>query len=226
MRRFVLTLALVAAATPLAAQGGHQHGNADPDHAAHGNGQLPAGWQARLDRADASLGDVQFAAMQGGWHVTTGPAALFWRPQDNVAGGNSVVTATLTQTKAPMHPEAYGVFIAGGNLSGDAPEYMYFLVRGDGKYMVRHRAANGDLHTIVDWTENAAIHKADAQGKATNTLRVEAGSWGVRYLVNGTRVGEWLQANMNHALTTTGQAGLRINHNLDVHVSDFRVTRG
>jgi hypothetical protein len=99
---------------------------------------------------------------------------------------------------------------------------MYFLVRGDGKYMVRHRAANGDLHTIVDWTDNAAIAKADAQGKATNTLTVEGGAWGVRYLVNGTKLAEWHTADVPF-LHTAGQVGLRVNHNLDVHVSDFAV---
>ena len=223
MRTLILTAALLAAASPLAAQAGHQHGNADPDHAAHGSGQLPAGWQARLDRA-GNLADVSFAAMAGGWHVTTGPAVILWRPQDNVASGNAAVTATLTQTKAPMHPEAYGVFIGGAGLTGDNAEYMYFLVRGDGKFMVRHRAANGDLHTIVDWTESPAVHRQNEAGQATNALAVEGGPWGVRYKINGTQVAEWLKRDVPY-LKADGIVGLRVNHNLDVHISDFGVTR-
>ncbi|HEX8906324.1 MAG TPA: hypothetical protein VF771_15855, partial [Longimicrobiaceae bacterium] len=74
-----------------------------------------------------------------------------------------------------------------------------------------------------DWTENAAIHKQNEAGQATNALTVEGGSWGVRYLVNGTRVAEWLTRDVPH-LKTDGQVGLRINHNLDVHISDFAVT--
>lgn len=220
MRKLILTLALLVAASPLAAQNG-----SDPDHAAAGGGDLPAGWHARLDRADAKLSDLHFVTMGDGYHATTGPAAIFWNPRNAVSGEFSA-HATFTQTKAPMHPEAYGLFIAGHDLdpASTAPEYMYFLVRGDGKYMVRHRAANGDLHTIVDWTDNAAIHKQDADGKATNALTVEGGAWGVRYRVNGTQVAEWRTADVPF-LKTAGEVGLRINHNLDVHVSGFGVTR-
>lgn len=219
MRKLILTVALAVAASPLAAQG-HEH---DPDHAAAGGGVLPAGWQAHLDRADADLANVRFVAMGDGFHATTGPAVILWNPA-NTATGEFSAHATFTQTKAPMHPEAYGLFIAGQNLSGSAPEYMYFLVRGDGKYMVRHRAANGDLHTITDWTENAAIHKQNEAGQATNALTVEGGPWGVRYLVNGTKVAEWLTRDVPY-LKSDGQVGLRINHNLDVHVSGFGVER-
>ncbi|HSU15871.1 hypothetical protein [Longimicrobium sp.] len=221
MRKLMLTLALVAAAQPLAAQG---HDHADMDQHVAGGGTLPAGWQARLDRADAKLADLRFAAMGDGFHATTGPAAILWDPRNTVTGEFSA-HATFTQTKAPMHPEAYGLFINGGDLSGSGANYMYFLVRGDGKYMVRHRAANGDLHTITDWTESAAIHRQDADGKATNALTVEGGPWGVRYLINGTKVGEWLTRDAPY-LKTDGQVGLRINHNLDVHVSGFGVDRG
>ncbi|HET7464104.1 MAG TPA: hypothetical protein VFJ82_22800 [Longimicrobium sp.] len=214
MRKLIVTLAaLVAAAQPLAAQQ-HQH---DPDHHVAGGGTLPAGWMAHLDRADATLGDVKFTPMGGGFHVTTGPAVILWNPAQNVAGGNFTAHATFAQTKAPMHPEAYGLFIGGSNLSGTAPEYFYFIVRGDGKYMVRHRAANGDVHTIQDWTENAAIHKQDEQGQATNALAVEGGDAGLRFKVNGTQVAELPNVK------GTGQVGLRVNHNLDVHVSDFGV---
>ena len=90
--------------------------------------------------------------------------------------------------------------------------------------MVRHRAANGDLHTIVPWTEQAAIRKQNAQGQASNAMVVEGGDWGIRLKVNGTQVAEWLKKDVPY-LTTAGQVGLRVNHNLDVHVSNFGVTR-
>jgi hypothetical protein len=223
MRKLIVTLALAVAASPVAAQGGTQHQH-DPDHAAAGGGTLPAGWHARLDRADAKLSDLAFSPMGGGFHVTTGPAVILWNPA-NSPTGEFRAHATFTQTKAPTHPEAYGLFIAGSDLDGAGQNYMYFIVRGDGKYMVRHRAANGDLHTIQDWTENAAIHKQNEAGQATNALQVEGGSWGVRLKVNGTQVAEYLKKDVPY-LTTAGQVGLRVNHNLDVHVSDFGVDRG
>ena len=217
MRRLILTLALVAAASPLAAQ----NPQADPDRAVAG-GALPAGWSARLDRANASMDNVRFAPMGGGFHVTLGPAAIFWRPEHQVSGEYRV-QATFTQTRAPAHPEAYGLFIAGKNLEG-AADYMYFVVRGDGKYLIKHRAPNGDIHTITDWTEHPALVKEDAQGKATNALAVEAGAFGVRLLANGQKVAEFLRADVPY-LNTDGIAGLRVNHNLDVHVADFSVER-
>jgi hypothetical protein len=216
MRKLIVTLAvLAAAASPLAAQE-HQH---DPDNHVAGGGTLPAGWQAHLDRADANVADVKFAPMGGGFHVTTGPAVILWNPANAVAGGSFTARATFAQTKAPTHPEAYGLIAGGRGLSGATPEYFYLLVRGDGKFMLRHRASNGELHTIQDWTENAAIHKQNEQGQASNAITIEGSPSGVIYKVNGTQVAETPGVN------GAGQVGLRVNHNLDVHVSDFAVVR-
>jgi len=221
MRTLILGLALLAAATPLAAQGhDHQH---DADQTVQGGGTLPAGWHAHLDRADASLANVRFVPMGSGFHVVTGPAVILWN-EANAASGEFTAHGTFGQATAPAHPEAYGLFIAGSGLEGQSPDYMYFLVRGDGKYMVRHRAANGDLHTIVDWTESPAVHQANAAGQATNTLAVEGGPWGVRYKINGTQVAQWLKADVPY-IHADGQVGIRVNHNLSVHVSDFGVDR-
>lgn len=217
MRRTLLALALLAVAAPLAAQdpaAGHNH---DPDHAVAGGGTLPAGWSARLDHADASLANVRFIPMGPGFHVVTGPAVLLWRPADAQSKAFTA-TATFGQAAAPAHPEAYGLFIGGRGLEGAEQEYLYILVRGDGKYMVRHRASNGELHTIVDWTASPAVHVQNDQGQATNTLTLEAGDAGVRYSINGTQVGE---VPFPRAY---GMVGLRVNHNLSVHVSDFTVT--
>ena len=219
MRTLILGMALLAAAAPLAAQG-HQH---DPDNAATGGGTLPAGWHAHPDRPDAAMAGLKFAAMAPGWHITTGPAVVLWRPEDT-ASGEFTASATLHQTKAPTHPEAYGLIAGGNGLDGATPEYFYFLVRGDGKYMVRHRANNGEVHTLVDWTENAAVHRQNEAGAASNALAVEGGPWGVRLKINGTQVNEWLKRDVPY-LKADGIVGLRVNHNLDVHVSEFAVSR-
>ena len=215
MRRSSVTALsiLVLAATPLAAQ----MKDHDPDKKADG-GKLPAGWSGRTDKTTAKLEDAKFVAMGSGYHVTSGPAAIYWK--DKVTGPFTA-SATLTQTKAPTHPEAYGVFFMGNRLDTPDQTYAYLVVRGDGKFMVRHRAGS-ELHTIMDWTESPAVHKADASGKATNTLSVDASrSDSVRLSVNGTQVAAMPGA---HVGSTDGAVGLRINHNLDVHVSDFTVT--
>jgi hypothetical protein len=78
------------------------------------------------------------------------------------------------------------------------------------------------VHTILGWTDNAAVHRADANGKATNTLTVDASKPdSVRVLVNGAEVAA---LPGSHLGSTNGIVGLRVNHNLDVHVANFSVT--
>ena len=43
--------------------------------------------------------------------------------------------------------------------------------------MVKHRAGN-ETHTVIDWTEHAAVQRPGADGKATNTLAVESHAGG------------------------------------------------
>jgi hypothetical protein len=177
---------------------------------------LPDGWVQRLDRANAT-GAPKFAAMGDGFHATTGPAAIFYNPAQNMKG-NFRVSATFTQTKAPTHPEAYGLFVGGKNLDTPEQEYGYLIVRGDGKYAIKHRAGS-EVHTITDWTEHPKLNKQDAAGKATNTMAIEVGTEHVKMLLNGEEVKRWERSYWQGE----GQLGLRINHQLDVHISDFKV---
>ena len=215
IRRSLTTLSLLAlAAAPLAAQGAD-----DPTHKVAG-GALPAGWMGRTDRATDKLTDAKFVALGSGYHATSGPAAIYWNPKTIVAGPFTATT-TVTQTKAPTHPEAYGIFFMGKDLDAPTQSYMYFIVRGDGKFMVNHRAG-AEVHKIIPWTENAAVVKADANGKATNKLTVDATKAdSVRLLVNDKQVAA---LPMNHLGKTDGLVGLRVNHNLDVHIGGLTVT--
>ena len=211
-----LSLLLVAAA-PLAAQRAMNH---DPDKNVAG-GPLPAGWMGRTDRPEQKIQDAKFVAIGGGYHVSSGPAAIYWSDKTKVTGPFTA-SATLRQTKNPMHPEAYGIFFQGNKLDAPDQTYVYLLVRGDGKILLNHRVG-ADVHKIIDWTDNAAVHKADANGVASNTLRIDATKPdSVRLLVNGVQVAALPGA---HAGSTDGYVGLRVNHNLDVHISDFVVTR-
>ena len=79
MRKLLAISALLALATPAAAQ------DAAADAKA-GDLEFPAGWQLRLDRPNANVNDVRFFVAGDGLHATTGPAAIFWHP-DNVAEG-------------------------------------------------------------------------------------------------------------------------------------------
>lgn len=215
IRRSLTTLSLLAlAVAPLAAQKAD-----DPTQKVEG-GALPAGWMGRTDKATDKLTDAKFVAMGSGFHATSGPAAIYWNPR-TVASGPFVATTTVTQTKAPTHPEAYGIFFMGKDLDTPQQNYAYFLVRGDGKYLVNHRAG-AEVHKIVPWTESPAVHKADANGKATNKLTVDASKAdSVRLLVNDTQVAA---LPMSHLGKPDGLVGLRVNHNLDVHIGGLTVT--
>ena len=209
MRRasFAAALAMVCA-TPVFAQ----------EKAASAPATLPAGWQIRLDKETADPAKVSFAVMEPGFHATTGPAAILWKP-DNSMNGDFRVTATFHQMKAPTHPEAYGIFIAGKNLDKANQEYGYIVIRGDGKYLIKHRAGT-ELHPIAEWTDAPSLKKQDEAGKATNTVAVDVSGGFVKFLLNGTEVHR-LDAKVH---SPAGIAGLRINHNLDVHISEFKVT--
>ena len=178
---------------------------------------LPTGWSMRLDRTDAAAPPKFFPAGDG-LHVTSGPAAIYYQPAQ-VMKGDFRISATFTQTKSPQHPEAVGLFLGGKNLDGEAQEYGYLIVRGDGKYAIKHRAG-AEVHTIQDWVEHAKVSKQDAAGKATNTLLIEAIGEKVRMLINGEEIRSFERRNF---FPTGGMLGMRINHHLDVHISDFKI---
>ena len=223
----VLTAFVVIAASAVSLQAQ----NADPDKVVSDGGVKVPGWSGRIDPQAAARGrnisEAKFIPMAGGIHVTAGPAAIYWNTV-NTATGNYTVTATFNQTKASAHPEGYGLFIAGTDLSAPSESYMYFLVRQDGKFLINHRANDSTVHKIIDWTANPAVKAIDESGKASNTLSVVVGDKTLSFRVNGTEVQSiprsTVESGANHA-GTAGVAGIRVNHNLDVHIDGFAVTK-
>ncbi len=218
---FSLALAL-AAAPPAAgyAQTKPAKAPADPDRAVAGGGSLPRGWSARTDTKGKEA-DVKFVVMDPGWHVTLGPAALLWRPADKVDGGFTA-SALLTQTTAPKHPEGYGIFVGGQSLEADPQQkYAYFLIRGDGKYLIKKRDGANVTNLISAWTAHPAIVKQGPTGEATNRLEVAMDRTRLVFRVNGKEV----YSADPRLIETKGIAGLRVNHNLDLHVQSFDVKK-
>jgi hypothetical protein len=211
MIRFSL-LAAAVFALPLAAQ--------QPDAKPASRPALPDGWQVRLDRANANPAAIKFSTMAPGWHVTAGPSAIYWNPQ-NTGTGQYEVRSSMVLMKPSAHPEAYGLFFGGKNLDQDDQRYTYFLVRQDGKYLIKHRAGS-ETHTVVDWTAHPAVKAPEGQGEVTNDLAVRVASDSVRFLVNGQQVNAFPRSAI---ADIDGQVGLRINHNLDVHVARLEVAK-
>ena len=205
--------AVLAAAIPAAA--GAQE---DPDAAVTG-GTVPPGWSVRLDRGDANPRHVRVVAMGDGLHVTLGPAIILYRDADR-ASGTYRIAATFTQTKPARHPEAYGLFIGGADLQGDGLRYTYFLVRQDGKFLVKRRLGR-ETPTLVPWREHPAVKPVPEGGSATNELAIAVGPDRVRFYANGTEVAALPRTDVD----TDGTYGYRVNHNLDVHLGPIRVER-
>jgi hypothetical protein len=218
MRTLASLTALLVLAAPLAGQAHTKPPkNTDPDNTVSDATPLPTGWTARTDEKGKEAG-VKLVTMAPGYHVTLGPATILYRAADRAEGRFRAV-ASFTQTKAPHHPEGYGIFVGGKSLDGAGQAYTYFLVRGDGKYIVKRREGDSVSSLVTDWTADPAIQEADAAGKATNRLEVAVNKDGTSFWVNGKQV---YKAD-SKAIDGKGVVGLRVNHNLDVHIADFAV---
>ncbi len=208
--------AALVAAMPVIAQ--HP---ADPDKMVAGSGTLPSGWKGRLDNGSATaaaVAGVKVMAMGTALHFVSGPAGIYFKSTDKPMNGSYDVEAAFTQLQPAAHPEAYGLFIGGSDLDGPNQKYTYFLIRQDGRFLVKRRAGN-ETPTVANWTESAAIKKADPSGKMSNTLAIHAAKDKVHFLVNGTEVSSVDPAQVD----TNGIAGLRVNHNLSVTADGFTI---
>ena len=214
----VLTAAVLSAAltTPLAAQDHTQ----DPDEAVQGGGGAPAGWTIRADRGDPAGAKVE--AMGKGTHLTLGPAIILYRA-DTRGSGPFHTLATFTQTKPSKHPEGYGLFAGGKGLEGSGQQYVYFLVRQDGSYLVKRRHGDQTSDVSDGWVKHAAVKQAKGDGAVTNLLEIDnkRDPSRVAFLVNGQEV----FATAAKGLSLDGIVGIRANHNLDLHIEGFDVHR-
>ncbi|MEJ2539297.1 MAG: hypothetical protein P8188_04905, partial [Gemmatimonadota bacterium] len=100
--------------------------------------QLPDGWRIRADRPGADLTEVVFTEMPPGWHVTTGPAVILYRP-DMQAGGAYRVEMEVFLFDPGGRREAFGFFLGGAHLEGEGQRYTYFLIRDGGQFLVKSR---------------------------------------------------------------------------------------
>jgi len=216
----VMKLAAVATAFAATAAVAQDH---DHDAAVEGGGVIVEGWSARPDQG--TLENLKFERMGSGFHVNVGPAVVLYRETDN-ASGQYEVSGTFTQTSSLGHAHSYGLFIGGSDLQGDGQAYTYFLVRGDGVYLVKKR--DGEALEVLTqggdrsgYVKNDAIHMENGDGQATNELAIRVRANDVQFVMNGTVVMTAPKSEVH----TDGIAGMRINHNLDIEISAFQLNR-
>ena len=221
MKRHLCTIVLLFLPLALMAQ-------PDPATPDGENLMVPESWKVRLDRpnpdivigAEADSSDIFFVNMTPGWHITTGPAAIFYHP-DMVAKKNYTLESTMYLFDPRERREAYGMFMGGQNMEGDDIVYDYFLLRNSGEFLIKRRTGS-ETSILQDWTASEAVNMfgPDTESSVENRLRVDVGEQEVAFSVNGTEVA----SVPRDQVMTDGIAGLRINHALNVHVSDLKVT--
>lgn len=187
--------------------------------------QAPAGWKQRLDRSTSAsdpdaAGTVKFVTMGSGFHATNPAAAVYWNPA-NTATGTYTVKGSFKLVKPSGHVNYYGLVFGGSALDGANQAYHYFIVGQDGTWMLKKREGDANAPTVVPKTANAAVQKPGADGTSTNNLEVRVQADKVDFVVNGTVVHSMPKAQ----LKTDGIAGIRVNHQLEVHIDGFAVTK-
>ena len=131
-----------------------------------------------------------FVAMPPGWHVTSGPAAVYWGPDMSATGGFRLEMEVFL-FDPQRRREAFGLFFGGQDLNGADQRYTYFLIRDGAQFIIKRRAGNR-APTIHEWTDHGAIHgyadRGEEEVSVKNVLAVEAAANTVRFLVNGIEV--------------------------------------
>jgi len=125
-----------------------------------------------------------------------------------------------------MQHEAYGIFIGGSALQSDKQNYLYFLVKPvDGTFLINHRTSDGKPTSVVQYQESDLIHKDSAtDGSAKNKLSITVGKDDVTFLMND-KVVKTLKKTEIDGASTDGLVGMRLNHNLDLHIVEFGVKK-
>lgn len=206
----------------------HAQDRPDPENPENENLAVPVNWKVRMDRpggemtigADPDEADIYFVNMVPGWHITTGPAAIFWHP-GSTAEGTYRAEAVIHLFDPQGRNEAFGIFTGGSDLEGEGQVYSYFLLRNSGEFLIKNREGSS-TGIVKNWSDAPPMNTyIETTGSSVeNVLAVEVRKNEVAFFVNGTEVATVGKAG----LYTDGIVGLRINHRLNVHVEDLAVT--
>jgi hypothetical protein len=202
-----------------------------------GGGIKAPGWQGRVDANEAAKGakieDSKVVLQGSEIQINNGPAAIYWNPA-NKATGSYTVSATFTEPKymsSNDHPHPYGLFIGGSKLDTDQATLLYctpygtgtFIVRGFGPAPFRVTGAGGGRGTAHD-----SINKAATGASVTQEVAWVVTPEKAECKINGAVVGSYPKADLVGAgklESLDGIAGLRVAHNVDVNVTNFKLTK-
>jgi ribosomal protein L21E len=188
--------------------------------------QSPKGWKYRSDHSSEAsdpdaAGTIKFVTSGSGFHATNPMAAVYWNPA-NTATGNYTLKGTFKLIKSGGYDEYYGLIFGGSGLEGASQSYLYFMVTDDGTYLIKRREGSS-TQGVSPKTPSPAVKKPDASGSATNALEVHVMGDKVEFVINGTVVNT--MPKTGPAAKTDGIYGMRINHQLEVQIDGFGVSK-
>ncbi|MEP7345550.1 MAG: hypothetical protein ABI877_09790, partial [Gemmatimonadaceae bacterium] len=183
----------------------------------------------------AKITDAKLATMGPGMHVTTGPATTYWKT-DKKLTGDYTVKATFNEAKymgLNDHPHPYGIMIAGNDLEGDKPEFLYCAAYGNGNFIFRGFSSTAERGTFSMTTgragdANAAVHKAAGKDQpVSQEIAMQAKGGKISCSINGVEVASYEKSDLigdGKVKSVDGYVGVRFGHNTDAHVGGFTVT--
>lgn len=193
------------------------------------------GWSGRIDPAEARRGQVLenslLASHGDALHVKTGPAVVYWKPE-NTATGDYTVKATFTELAYMSlndHPHPYGIFVAGSDMGTEQQRYLYCAAYGNGGFIMRGFGPEPFQLNGRRAQPHDAVNKAAGQGEpVTQEIAVSVRGDQVECSINGTVVGTWPKSDVvgeGKLTSTDGVYGIRFGHNTEGTVADLTVTQ-
>ncbi|HEX2189420.1 MAG TPA: hypothetical protein VHG51_11005 [Longimicrobiaceae bacterium] len=154
--------------------------------------------------------------------VETGPHLVLWREGQEPLVPPYTVRARMQKLHGRLH-EGYGIVFGGEGLEGpeEAQRYSYFLVRGDGSFLVKRRAGP-ETPVVRPWTTHSSIRRDTEEGGLPNQVEVQVAADSVRFLVNGAEVAAVPASEVD----VRGVPGLRVAHQVQLQLSGFAVEPG
>ena len=215
----LLAAALLAACGSERPRGGAQEPAGDTAAAAAAPADsvgLPAAWK---------LAPAEGVALRAGEALTveTGPHVVLWRAGQEPVRPPYTIRTRMQKLHGRLH-EGYGIVFGGEGLEGpeEGQRYSYFMVRGDGSFLVRRRAG-AEVPVVRPWTTDPAVRRdTEEAGGRPNELEVRVASDSVTFLVNGRQVARVGAAEVDVA----GIPGVRVAHQVQLQLSDFAVETG
>lgn len=210
---------------------------ADAARKVPGGGIFASGWKGKVDAAEAGRGSVlndsKFEGSGGTFTIASGPASIYYNPAD-AATSDYTVSATFTEPaymSAMSHPHPYGLFLGGNDLETDTPTLLYCTPYGNGNFIVRAFpttfAPPGPSGRRP--TPNDAVRKAAGKGEAvTQDVSMSVKGSQVTCSINGTEVARYTKDDLIGAgklKSVQGIPGIRVAHNVDVKVTNYKVVK-